>query len=53
MRGGPYSLSGNDPSHMSLAEAEATYEHLFGPNCRHFASPEPDALHAALAAAGY
>jgi len=43
---GPYSLSGNDPDHMSIAEAEATYAHLFGPNCSHSVAPNTDAFDA-------
>lgn len=44
--GGPYSLSGNDPDHMSLADAEAMYDHLFGPNCSHTMAPNTDAFDA-------
>ena len=44
--GGPYSLSGNDPDHMSLAEAEATYDHLFSANCSHSVAANTDAFDA-------
>lgn len=33
---GPYSLTGATDGVMTLDEAEATYDHLFGPNCTHY-----------------